>query len=148
MINGASKKPFFHLHTLSYNAMYQEDHPWCKSYDGLTLQIWALVMPSSTSSGSPTTIPCQTCKQEYCDHTSTDKRNSNISELTIAGERVRIGAYIRIGKNLETEFLDAKRRIMQRWAFRREEKVIVSGMFLKDGTIMAFSIQKDMKRDL
>jgi len=114
----------------------------------LTLLMLILLMPSSASAGSPIDISSQTTWQEYWVYTSIDKIKSDCSELTIAGERVRIGAYIRDGINAETEFLDAKRRTMQRCRFRRGEKVIVSGIFLKDGTVMAFSIQKDNKRDL
>jgi len=114
----------------------------------LTLFLLILGMTSSGSADAPIDISTQTTWQEYWVHTSIDKKKSDCSEMIIAGDRIRIGAYIRNGKNLETEFLDTRRRKIQKCTFRREEKVIVSGMFLKDGTVMAFSIQKEIKRDL
>ncbi|BCS98498.1 hypothetical protein DSLASN_41300 [Desulfoluna limicola] len=114
----------------------------------LTLFLLILGMISSASADAPIDISSQTTWQEYWVHTSIDERRSDCSEMIIAGDRIRIGAYIRNGKNVETEFLDRKRRKMQKCTFRKGEKVIVSGMVLKDGTVMAFSIQKDIKRDL
>lgn len=70
------------------------------------------------------------------------EKNNDCTEMVIAEERIRIGHFKKKGFITATRFLDASGRTMTACKFKEGERVVLEGVVLKDGSIMAYSIQK------
>lgn len=109
-----------------------------------TLILALLIMtPGATAlAGQVVDLSAQSTGKKFEVNALIMEKKADCSEMVVAEERILIGTYRWKGEVRTTSFYEAPGSQEPKCRFRQGERVVVKGAILKDGSIMAFSIQR------